>query len=147
MSTVYLCGPIAGLSYEGATDWREYAAEKLKPAKALSPMRNKEFLKDVGELASCGYDKSVLSTNRGIMTRDRWDATRCDVLLVNLLDAKRVSIGSIMEIAWADLVRTPIVCAMEPGNPHEHGMVSEAIGYRVGTLDEAIAVTRSLLAV
>jgi hypothetical protein len=37
------------------------------------------------------------------MTRDRFDATRCDVLLVNLLGAERVSIGTMMEVAWADL--------------------------------------------
>jgi hypothetical protein len=31
------------------------------------------------------------------------------------------------------------------GNPHEHMMVNEAIGFRVETLDEAVHVTRSIL--
>jgi hypothetical protein len=79
------------------------------------------------------------------MTRDRFDATRCDVLLVNLLGAERVSIGTVMEIAWADLRRTPIVAVMEEGNVHEHGMVNEAIGFRVTTLDEALNIIKSIL--
>lgn len=151
--TVYLAGPIAGRDYAGATLWREIAAIKLGAAgiRALSPMRAKEFLKgvegDVGFSATCeNYGHlSPLSNARGIMTRDRFDATRCDVLLVNLRGADRVSIGTCMEIAWADLCRTPIVCVMEPGNPHEHAMVNEAIGYRVSTLTEALDVVKAIL--
>ena len=68
-------------------------------------------------------------------TRDRFDATRCDLLFVNLLGAKETSIGTVMEIAWADLLRKPIVLAIEPeGNIHDHGMIKEAIGFRVPSL-------------
>lgn len=88
----------------------------------------------------------VLSQARSVMTRDRFDATRCDVLFVNLLGAKAPSIGTVMEIAWADSKRTPIVCVMEKaGNPHEHMMVNEAIGFRVETLEDAVHVTKSIL--
>jgi nucleoside 2-deoxyribosyltransferase len=150
MKTVYLAGPITGLDYEGATDWRYAATRLLAPEiKALSPMRGKEYLSHVKEFTMDGdrYSPfSVMSSNRGIMTRDRWDATRCDVLLVNLLGAKRVSIGTVMEIAWADAVRTPIVCIMEPeGNPHEHGMILEAIGFRVPGLEEALHIIKAML--
>jgi len=153
MNTVYLAGPISGLSYAGATDWRDTAINSLAASgiKGLSPMRAKEYLRhvesDVGFSSTCeeyGH-LSPLSGPRGIMTRDRFDATRCDVLLVNLLGAARPSIGTIMEIAWADLSRTPIVVAMEPGNPHEHAMVNEAIGFRCGSLDEALDVVKAIL--
>ena len=153
-ATVYLAGPISGLNYNGATEWRDHAIAELALAgiKGLSPMRAKDYLKgverDVGFSATCeeyGH-LSPLSGPRGIMTRDRFDATRCDVLLVNLLGATKVSVGTIMEIAWADLCRTPIVVAMEPtGNPHEHAMVTEAIGFRCVTLDEALHVVLSIL--
>lgn len=153
--TVYLAGPIAGCSYAGATDWRDRAQDVLARdgIRGLSPMRAKEYLKgvegDVGFSATCqeyGH-LSPLSGPRGIMTRDRFDATRCDVLLVNLLGAAKVSIGTVMEIAWADLKRTPIVVAIENdgSNPHEHAMIGEAIGFRCGTLDEALDVVRSIL--
>lgn len=148
--TAYLAGPITGLDYAGATDWRDHATARLAPfgIKALSPLRSKEYLRGVESFSSDGdvyRDLSVLSTNRGIMTRDRHDATTCDVLLVNLLGAERVSIGTVMEIAWADACRTPIVCAIEPsGNPHEHGMVLEAIGFRVAFLDDAINIVKAI---
>lgn len=151
MSTVYLAGPITGLDFKGATDWREFAKAELRKVgiKGLSPMRGKEYLAHVKEFTADGdmYGSlSVLSSNRGIMTRDRWDATRCDVLLVNLLNAPKVSIGTVMEIAWADSKRTPIVCAIEPsGNPHEHGMITEALGYRVPTLEEALHLVKAIL--
>jgi nucleoside 2-deoxyribosyltransferase len=151
MKTVYLAGPISGTSYGECTDWRIRVVQELFDVgiKGLSPMRGKEYLSHVKEFTSDG-DKykpyGVMSTNHGIITRDRYDATRCDVLLVNFLDAPKVSIGTCMEIAWADLARIPIVCAMEAsGNAHEHGMILEAIGFKVPTLEEAVLVTKMIL--
>jgi nucleoside 2-deoxyribosyltransferase len=150
--TVYLAGPITGLSYDEGQDWRADACAHLARygVLGLSPLRAKEYLRALPNLSGTGEEYAhmgVLSTPRGVMTRDRYDATRCDVLLVNLLGATRVSIGTVMEIAWADLKRTPIVAVMEPGNPHEHMMISEAIGFRVGTLDEALRVVVAVLGV
>lgn len=148
---VYLAGPITGLSYDGAEDWRRFAKVRLASSgiKAVSPLRAKEYLRAVpGALTGTGEEYQhlgVLSTPRGVMTRDRYDATRCDALLVNLIGADRVSIGTVMEIAWADLCRTPIVVAIEPrGNPHEHMMIAEAIGFRVPSIDEALHVVRAI---
>lgn len=149
MKKVYLAGPITGLDYKGATDWRDEAIAKLSPLKGMSPMRGKGYLSNLAEMPHRSEDLAnighVMSTSRGIMTRDRYDCTTCDVLLVNFKGAARVSIGTVMEVAWADANRIPIVCIMEPGNIHEHGMVDEAIGFRVGTLDEAIHIVRTIL--
>lgn len=148
---VYLAGPISGLSFAGCTIWRDYAAKTLneRGIRAMSPLRGKEYLAALESISGHGNEYAhmgVLSTSRGVMTRDRFDATRCDVLLVNLLGATAVSIGTVMEIAWADDNRTPIVCAMEDtGNPHEHMMINEALGFRVPTLDEALHVTTAIL--
>jgi hypothetical protein len=149
---VYLAGPITGLSYGEVTDWRAWVREELgnHDIYGACPMRGKEYLSHIQEMAASPGDKymqmSVLSTNRGIMTRDRFDALRCDVLLVNFLGAQRVSIGTCMEIAWADSRRTPIVCAMEPeGNPHEHAMILEAVGFRVPSLEGAVHIIKSIL--
>lgn len=146
--TVYLAGPIMGLDYAGAVDWRVQATAWLAPfgIKALSPMRGKDYLSDVKSFAGVGDNIGPFSTNRGIMTRDRFDATRCDVMLVNMVGAPKASIGTAMEIAWADYCRTPVVLVMEPkGNPHEHAMLLEAVGFRVETLHEAIEVVRGIL--
>jgi nucleoside 2-deoxyribosyltransferase len=150
---VYLAGPISGLNFEGATDWRQHAKAELGQfgIKALSPLREQEHLKEVGVFTDAAKEtarfKSPMSMPKGLTVRDRWDATRCDVLLVNLLGATKVSIGTVMEIAWADLSGIPIVCAIEEtGNPHEHAMLNDRIGFRVPTLWDAIDVTRQLLA-
>lgn len=151
MKTCYLAGPITGLMFAECVDWRnavikELAAEGIT---GLSPMRGKEYLEQIGEPLGPDGDKykilSPLSTNRGIMTRDRWDATRCDVLLVNFIGATKVSIGTVMEIAWADAHRVPVVCAMEEGNPHEHGMVLEALGFRTSSLEAAVNLVKAIL--
>lgn len=147
---VYLAGAISGLTYDTAEDWRGEAKVELAEhgIKAVSPLRGKEYLRGVPALtADCaGYGLlNCMSSPRGIMTRDRYDAMRCDALLVNLLGAERVSIGTVVEIAWADACRTPIVVAMEAaGNVHEHAMINEAIGFRVPTLAEAIHVIKAI---
>jgi hypothetical protein len=158
--TVYLAGPISGLSYDGAVDWRETVARQLADVgiRALSPMRAKSYLKARGTAtldSRVDYRAfSALSSHRGITVRDRWDATRCDVMLVNVLGARIASIGTAMEVAWADDRRTPIVCAIEPAiagterpgpNPHDHGMFMDCIGFRVPTLDEAVDIVKALL--
>lgn len=151
MKTVYLAGPISGLSYGVCNDWRDGVTQDLLEAgiAAMSPMRAKGYLANQTSLAKdCSLygNLSPLSSNHGITTRDRFDTQRCDVVLVNLLGAKAVSIGTMIELGWADSVRTPIVCVMEPeGNIHEHGMVKDIIGFRVPTLEEAVVVIQAIL--
>jgi nucleoside 2-deoxyribosyltransferase len=148
---VYLAGPITGLNFAGCTNWRDFAVVELARAgiDGFSPMRAKDSLKQIPTLSGTGEEYqhlTVFASPRGVMTRDRFDCTRCDVLLVNLLGAKAVSIGTVMEIAWADGKRIPIVCAIEEsGNCHEHMMIREALGYRVPTLEEALNVVKAVL--
>lgn len=147
MKTIYLAGPITGCSFEGCTDWRNDVINRLKPfgIKGLSPMRAKDYLAKEKNITG-SYEDKVMSCARGIMTRDRFDSRRCDVILVNFLGAKKVSIGTVMEVAWTDLIRTPIICVMEKeGNPHDHPMITEAVGFRVETLDEAVDVALKIL--
>ena len=151
---VYLAGPIGGLTYAGCTGWRDYALKFLAEngIKGLDPMRAKSFLKPIAtdRPFTCNGDnyaiQSPLSSNRGITTRDRWDATRCDVLLANFLGCKQASLGTAMEIAWADAKRIPIVAVIEKDDPyHNHGMILDCLGYRVETLEEALHIIVAIL--
>lgn len=149
--TCYLAGPISGLSYGESTDWRKWASERLAELSdgriaALSPMRNKEYLRSETDLHKLGYHGNAMSCARGITTRDRFDCMRADAILCNLLGAKTVSIGTVMEIAWSDAFRKPLVVAMElTGNLHDHGMLNEATGFRVEQLDEACEIIAKVL--
>lgn len=146
MYKVYLAGPITGCTYDGCTSWREFAFRELynEGIVGLDPMRAKDYLaneKCVGD----DYD-TPLSCSRGIMTRDHWDCIRCDVVLVNLLGATKVSIGTVMEIAWAFECKIPVVLCIEPeGNVHDHAMIREATGFRVNTLDAGLEIVKAIL--
>lgn len=144
---VYLSGPITGLSYEGAVDWREAVRRELPShIVGISPMRAKDFLKDRTDLKAECYPEYALSAPKGVVTRDRFDTMRCNVMLLNLLGASRVSIGSMIEIGWADAARVPIVLVMEKeGNPHMHAMVQEMCGYWVYTLEEGVQLVKAIL--
>jgi len=120
----------------------------------LSPMRGKDYLKDAGVIDQ-DYPEHVMSCSRGIMTRDYYDCTRVDLVVANLLltdeqiyggQTLKVSIGTAMEIAWAYHARIPVIAVMEPsGNPHDHPMIREAIGFRVTSLEQAAHTVRMIL--
>lgn len=143
--TAYLAGPITGLNYEGATSWREeFETAVGDDIECLSPMRGKQYLLQKTNIAD-EYNDIVLSSQRAIFCRDMWDCNRCDILVVNLLEAKKVSIGTVMEIAWAAQLKKPIVLIMEKeGNPHEHAMVREACAFRVEKVADAIKLVKTI---
>jgi nucleoside 2-deoxyribosyltransferase len=148
---VYLAGPITGLSYGEATDWRDLARDDLAKAGivGLSPMRAKHYLAHLKSLSGTGEEYAnlgVLSTQRSVTTRDRFDTRTADVVLMNLLGAERISIGTMIEAGWADAFRVPIVLVIEPTNIHHHMMLREIAGFTVETLDEALHTIKAILA-
>lgn len=152
--TVYLAGPITGLTFDGCTDWRQHAIERLAKhgIVGVSPLRAQDYLKQLGDAPLSGHGREyaqlgVLVTPRAISARDRFDVRRCSVVLAHLAGAKQVSIGTVMEIAWADAHRVPVVATLESdlSNPHEHLMVTEAIDFRVEALEQALDVAIAIL--
>jgi nucleoside 2-deoxyribosyltransferase len=143
---VYLAGPIRGLDYAGATDWRDEVRGRMpRHIECASPMRNKEFLKSEKVLDGADCYPHPLTTKDGITVRDRFDVMRCDLMLVNFIGATSVSKGTCVEFGWADAARKPIVLAMEPGNVHEHPIIQDLAGFIVPTLQEAIELTIAIL--
>lgn len=142
----YLAGPITGCSYGEATDWRDEVIQNLDPRiEGMSPLRGKTYLEEE-ESIDAEYEANVLSCARGIMSRDHNDCKRADLLIVNLLGAKSVSIGTVMEIAWAFAYRIPVICVIEEdGNLHDHPMIREAISFRVTNLKQAADIANVTL--
>jgi hypothetical protein len=136
--SIFLAGPLTGVSYKDALEWRKYVESKL-PADivAFSALRGKICLAKERVLKSA-YPEHLLTTPQGTITRDRYDVSRCDALFVNFLDTDRVSIGTIMEMAWADSRRIPIILALENGNIHDHAFVRQVAAFITRDLDEAI---------
>jgi nucleoside 2-deoxyribosyltransferase len=146
MKKIYLAGPISGLTFEGAQDWRTYFMNTIDQQIAcFSPLRGKDYLKMRGPLEG-SYDEFPLSTDRGITTRDRADCMGADLVVFNMLGATRVSMGTMVEFGWADAARVPSVLIMEKeGNIHDYPMVREIAGFRVDNLEDAIAISEIVL--
>jgi len=149
---VYLFGPITGLTYGDAQDWRTALAAELDTygIDAVSPLRMKHYLAQLGELSGHGRDFSgmnVLSDQQSVITRDKFDVLRADMLVGNFLGATRVSIGSMFEQAWAHLQHKPIAVAIEKeGNPHDHMFFNGTVGFRVESLRALADVVIATLA-
>lgn len=154
--SVYLCGPIVGRSYQEATEWRGYAKDWLTKDNitVYDPTRFEHYNVDDGlKITSSGsaYRSTGIET-KGYVARDRLDVARCDLVLANFLDAETASIGSVIEIAWADMLRKPIVIVIEPQpvtlsatNPHYHEFLMELIPFRADSLDSALDLVEAIL--
>lgn len=143
---IYLAGPISGLTYDGATSWRDYVSTRLAPnVECRSPMRNKDYLKQEGILKD-SYEGGewLLSTNKFIVARDRNDVYQSDLILVNFLGASKVSAGTFIEIGWANAWNKPIVAVIDDDNYNKHAMGDE-MTLQVPTLEEGLLVVKTLL--
>jgi nucleoside 2-deoxyribosyltransferase len=143
---VYLAGPIAGLPYKGAVDWRQKVTNKLATyhINTLSPMRHKIDLGEEVQIQD-SYEHLPLSSRKGLTARDRYDVMRCDLVLFNFLDTQKASIGSCIEVGWADAWRKPMVAVITEGNVHYHAMIRECAGFIVPTLREAVDLVQQIL--
>lgn len=142
---VYLSGPMAGSSYEEGTAWRDYVCDKLGPEiNCLSPYRGKEYFK--GQVIKNQEYPQVMSTPKAIIVRDRWDTMNADVILLNLSKYQPFSIGSIIEVGWADAARVPVVAVIPQESEYfKHPILTQCCAYIVQDLDEAINIVKVLL--
>lgn len=149
MPRLYLAGPITGCSFEECDDWRTGVRRHLGEygIACFSPLRGLEHLMNEKALFTGDYDADhPLSNDTGSTVRCRDDILRSDAVLVNFLGAVRVSIGTCIELGWADAFRKPVIAVMETaGNIHEHALVRGTIGFRLPTLPAAVQMVKQLL--
>lgn len=138
---VYLAGPMTGMTIEHVTTWRKLAESALEEAgfTVLDPARGLMFLKPE-EVVKDAYEDEFTENKHVVFERDKFDSTRADILFVNLKHAHRVSIGTMMEMAWAHLAGRFVVTVIEKeGNPHMHAFVREASSIMFTDPEEACA--------
>jgi nucleoside 2-deoxyribosyltransferase len=144
---IYLAGPITGLNWNQTESWRDYFKAKLADSAphviGFSPLREKGFLQNETCIAD-NYGDRLLSSQRAIMSRDFFDCQTADAIVANLTGAKKVSIGTVMEIAWGYQRRIPVIIIAEPGNIHEHSMLREAANWWVEDMEDALTVVQTL---
>lgn len=157
VKSIYLAGPIAGLTYDEAQDWRLTFSEWMRRyssgrIECYSPLRGKSELRSRDALNCYGYDHvSPLATPKAIMARDFMDCSTADLVVANLAGQKVgavISIGTVMEIAFAYAKRVPVLAIVPPESDSisEHAMMQEAINfYAPDTEDAALMATHILL--
>lgn len=139
MFKIYCVHPISGLS---ADEVFEYYVDIEKTLTVmgydvLHPMFGKEFLRT--EMKFKAEDnRSPLTTNHSIVERDHWMVYQSDIVYANLTGAEIVSIGSVMELAWAYMYRKQTIVVMEEKNIHRHAFVMEAADIIFETQEEAL---------
>jgi len=145
---VYLAGPCAGLTFEEAMAWR------LEVAPRLEAMGFEPVLPLVGEVALAGTGKPLSPLGEPgvkgchgieIFQRDMQLLWSCEYVLASLLGAKRISIGTVFELAahWYralinDCSEDVPVVVMEPDNVHRHCFIEQSC-YVVETMEQALA--------
>lgn len=143
---VYLAGPISALNFSEVNDWRVKVTAALtgRDVTCISPLRGKDFLEGYGTIHGGGWH-SESARERGVTRRDMFDVHRASCVFVNFLNAKKVSVGTCMELAWAYRAHIPTIVVMENDNLHQHVMIKESATYVVETLEEGIELSRYLL--
>ena len=152
--TIYLAGPITGLTYDQARfGWRGEFADLMNRMgfhhiHCRSPMRGKEILRDFGKLtAGEDYPDDPMTRGSGIVCRDRNDVKTSDAVVACFLESNGVvSRGTFIEYGWADAFRVPLIVVGDSEDPNiKYLMVERIAGYIVPTLEDAAMVVGRLL--
>jgi len=136
---IYLGGSISGASGDEVFGDFEGRRDSLAPYyEVLSPLVGKGQIRTELEYRAHGYGHP-LANNHAIIERDRWMVSLADVVYINLMSAERVSIGSMMELAWAHHMGKHSIVAMPKDGLHMHAFVLEAADVVYHSDEEAIA--------
>jgi nucleoside 2-deoxyribosyltransferase len=136
---IYLAGPISGIGYDEVVDRYKKKSEYLNSLgyEVLCPMTGKTYLRNEIKLKASGYGFPV-STNHAIFERDKWMVSSSDIILADLSNSgDRVSIGTMMELAWASMLGKHTLIVLPEGNIHNHAFVLESGDIIFQTLEEA----------
>ncbi len=154
---LYLAGPITGLGYSDALDWREEVRTRLASSaphvECVDPMRAKQHLAEVESIGPHGHAGGLLNSH-AVVARDMWDVDRCEVMLLNLTGARQISIGSMVELGRASARGKFVIVVLSPEetgdaadagrNPHDHLFVFELASMVAPSIDEALVVIESI---
>lgn len=152
--TIYLAGPMKGLTWEQAYGWRQYATGMLTSAgwKILCPVRPQ--ICNVDRSSTIGSPpredprsgkRPILKTPSAFVTKDELFIRRSDMVLANFLGTQEVSAGTMWELGFAWGMGKQIVSVFESGNPHDTAFVRRRSHVFVDTLEEAVDYLKHLV--
>jgi len=137
---------VSGFLYKNVYQYYEETSRILSSYgyTVLNPLLGKGILVEEEELKSSGYEYSIIK-DHAIFNRDRWMVKQSDIVFANLTEAKKVSIGTMMELAWAyDRGKHVVVC-MQEDNIHSHAFVNGAAHIIFSEYNQAMDYFRELI--
>lgn len=143
---IYLAGSISGLEYDEVVNRYKGLSVLLKTYgyETLCPMTGKTYLRTETKLKAGGYNYPV-STNHAIFERDKWMVGQCDIVLADLSNSgERVSIGTMMELAWASMLGKHTIIILPEENIHNHAFVLESGDVIFRTTEETLNYLKDL---
>lgn len=151
MRYVYLAGPITGLEFGEAVDWRDYVEDDLfthsvhgdtEPWLAFSPLHGKE---EVAEAYEGLPLPDSFEGDESVADEDFDYIDRCDAVLANFSGAQRVSIGTCVELGYAFARDKRIITVIpERATIHDHLFIRRVSSIIVPTLKDALAELYSM---
>jgi len=143
---VYLAGPITGKGFAEVSGHFAGLKSRLERCgyQVLHPMLGKDHLRTETTFRPEGYTHPV-TQDHAIFERDQWMVTKqVDIVLADLSQATRVSIGTCYELAWASLAGVHTVVVLPDDNPHRHCFVTESADIIFEALGDAVMYLESL---
>lgn len=152
--SVYLAGPMTGLTMEEASAWREEVRARLKHKwTVISPTDIRysgEYDGPDGSLTAPSIEELERLPEHlrpgALVTMDEFFVDRSEFVLVNLLGATVASIGTMWEMGYAWAKGKKIVTIIDPENIHDHPFVYRRSHVLLSSVEEAIMYLGSLVA-
>jgi|TARA_R100001530_G_scaffold136032_1_gene114961 hypothetical protein len=146
---IYLAGPIAGMDGDDANDWRDYVCQQFDQSQyngqivGVSPLRceppNEDGVYD--SFLDRIDEQPWYRTPRAIDTKNQLDTWRSSAILAYMPESlikERLSVGTIMEIAWGIAVRKPVFLVSDYPALVNHPLIDRNVASVCYDVDEAI---------
>jgi len=145
---VYLTGPITGHPAEEITDWRIHVRKQFQVVEFVDPTLFAFDATDAFKTPETP-SKALRRLNHGrlVIDRNRMLIKNSDLIFANFLGTtRRVSIGAIGELFWANSFNKPIIITREKfGNIHDHAMLNAIASRICYSLEEGCKVLGEML--
>ena len=148
MKTVYLAGPIDGMTFKGANGWRQYVHDRLLPVGIIgvSPLRCEPLRKGQDTYTAAEGVDPKFGTSKAIGSKNIHDVRNCDMTLCFLPGPReRISLGTICELAGAHFINKQTIMVTDDPYLMSHPVIDAMSGWKLSNMDDAIEVIIGVL--
>lgn len=145
--TVYLAGPITGMTEKDARDWRVDPLAKLAAMgmRGIDPLRSEP--PDVSGVYGGTYADLKFGTSKAIASKNIIDVKSADIVLCYMpqhLSPTWPSVGTLAELFMAHAWGIPTVVVTDEPRLAKHPLVQHAASWMLPSLDDALELIDGL---